>query len=148
MITFTVPGPPRGKARARTCRNRHSYTPENTVLYENLVKTEFQRQCGRQRATIDGKPALKMEIVAVYPVPSSYSKRKTVSALAGDLLPADKTLYAQIMGAGGVKTCASCGKPFRAVANRAKYCDGCRQWERRKQKAASERKRYYKNLDI
>lgn len=31
-----------------------------------------------------------MEIVAVYPVPSSYSKRKTVSALAGDLLPAKK----------------------------------------------------------
>lgn len=90
MIAFTVPGPPRGKARARTCRNGHSYTPENTILYENLVKTEFLRQCGRRRATIDGRPALKMEIVAVYPVPSSYSKRKTVSALAGDLLPAKK----------------------------------------------------------
>lgn len=30
------------------------------------------------------------EIVAVYPVPASYSKRKRVAALAGDLLPAKK----------------------------------------------------------
>ena len=92
MIAFTIPGPPQGKARARTCRNGHSYTPENTVLYENLVKTEFLRQCGRgQRIrTVQERPALGMEIVAVYPVPSGYSKRKTVSALAGDLLPVKK----------------------------------------------------------
>ena len=49
MIAFTIPGPPQGKARVRTCRNGHSYTPENTVLYENLVKTEFLRQCGREQ---------------------------------------------------------------------------------------------------
>lgn len=49
MIAFTIPGPPQGKARARTCRNGHSYTPKNTVLYENLVKTEFLRQCGREQ---------------------------------------------------------------------------------------------------
>ena len=49
MIAFTIPGTPQGKARARTCRNGHSYTQENTVLYENLVKTEFLRQCGREQ---------------------------------------------------------------------------------------------------
>ena len=92
MIAFTIPGPPQGKARARTCRNGHSYTPENTVLYENLVKTEFLRQCGREQRirAEQNRPALGMEIVAGYPVPSGYSKRKTVSALAGDLLPAKK----------------------------------------------------------
>ena len=62
------------------------------------------------------------------------------------VLPADKTLYAQIMGAGGVKTCASCGKPFRAVANRAKYCDGCRKTvERRK---ARDRKRKQRGASV
>ena len=45
----TEPGTARGEARARTCRNGHTYTPDNTVLYENLVKTELLRQCGRRR---------------------------------------------------------------------------------------------------
>ena len=43
-IHFTVPGPPKGKARARTVHTggrTFSYTPEGTVLYENLVKTCF-----------------------------------------------------------------------------------------------------------
>ena len=42
-IHFTVPGPPKGKARARTVRTKDgrtfSYTPDGTVLYENLIKT-------------------------------------------------------------------------------------------------------------
>ena len=80
----TEPGTARGEARARTCRNGHTYTPDNTVLYENLVKTELLRQCGRPRLSVDDRPALSMEIVAVYPVPASYSKRKRVAALAGD----------------------------------------------------------------
>mgnify|MGYP002646580546 CR=1 FL=1 len=57
------------------------------------------------------------------------------------VLPADKLLYAEIMGAGGVKTCASCGKPFRAIANRAKYCDGCRQRVRNRQEAERKQKK-------
>ena len=63
------------------------------------------------------------------------------------VLPGDKELYAAVMGQGGIKTCASCGKPFRAVANRAKYCDGCRVKVHRKQQAASARKKYHENLD-
>ncbi len=90
MIAFTIPGAPQGKARARTCRNGHTYTPDNTVLYENLVKTELLRQCGRPRLSVDDRPALSMEIVAVYPVPASYSKHRRVAALAGDLLPTKK----------------------------------------------------------
>ena len=42
-VSFTVPGPPKGKARARTVRTKYgrtfSYTPDGTVLYENLIKT-------------------------------------------------------------------------------------------------------------
>lgn len=92
MIAFTIPGAPQGKARARTCRNGHTYTPDNTVLYENLVKTEFLRQCGRgQRIRSDSAHrAISMQIIAVYPVPASYPKRDKVAALAGDLLPTKK----------------------------------------------------------
>ena len=92
MIAFTIPGAPQGKARARTCRNGHTYTPDNTVLYENLVKTEFLRQCGRgQRIRSDDtRRAISMQITAVYPVPAPYPKRDKVAALAGDLLPTKK----------------------------------------------------------
>lgn len=37
MLTFTVPGPPRGKGRPRFSRKGHVYTPEETATYENLV---------------------------------------------------------------------------------------------------------------
>ena len=40
-VKFTVPGAPKGKARARTVRSKKggtfSYTPEGTMLYENLI---------------------------------------------------------------------------------------------------------------
>lgn len=43
---FVIPGPPQGKARARTFYNKSlgrsvSMTPEKTVLYENHIKTCF-----------------------------------------------------------------------------------------------------------
>lgn len=41
MIAFTIPGPPQGKARARTCRNGHFYTPENTVLLYLLQGAQY-----------------------------------------------------------------------------------------------------------
>ena len=50
-VRFVVLGEPQGKARARTVKNAYtgqtmSYTPEKTVLYENLIKMEYQAQCG------------------------------------------------------------------------------------------------------
>ena len=46
-MKIIIPGEPQGKARARTvrCKNTvHSFTPEKTVLYENLVKTIYLRE--------------------------------------------------------------------------------------------------------
>jgi Holliday junction resolvase RusA-like endonuclease len=37
MITFEVPGSPIPKARARTLRNGHSYTPKTTEQYEIAI---------------------------------------------------------------------------------------------------------------
>lgn len=93
MITLYIPGPPQGKARARTCKNGHSYTPDSTVLYENLIKTVFLNQYGAKgkiRSVGKHKSALKMEIYAGYQIPKSFSQREKIAALAGDLLPAKK----------------------------------------------------------
>ena len=75
------------------------------------------------------------------PCPQLQTHSLTCRYFRDAVLPADKLLHAQIMGQGGLKTCASCGKPFRAIANRAKYCDGCRQSERRKHEAERKRKK-------
>ena len=45
-LFIVIPGKPQGKARARTCKTGHSYTPENTVLYENLIKLHFWNGMG------------------------------------------------------------------------------------------------------
>ena len=77
-VIFTVPGEPQGKARARTCGG-HTYTPEKTVLYENLIKTEYARQCGNRKFSIlsDGTAQpVAVRIEAVYGIPKSYSKKK------------------------------------------------------------------------
>ena len=47
-VRFTVPGEPKGKARARTVRSKKggtfSYTPEGTMLYENLIKCCYRQE--------------------------------------------------------------------------------------------------------
>lgn len=45
-----------------------------------------------------------------------------------DVLLEDKSaqvLKAQIFADDHVKSCKTCGKPFRALSNRAMYCDAC-----------------------
>ena len=46
---FCIYGEPRGKERPKfstVCGHVTARTPENTVLYENLVKTEYRIQSG------------------------------------------------------------------------------------------------------
>ena len=44
-----------------------------------------------------------------------------------------KALKAAIMGDDHLKACAVCGRPFRAISNRAKYCAECAKEIRLKQ---------------
>lgn len=94
ILKFEVMGKPQGKARARTLRNGHSYTPENTVLYENLIKTSFQSQCGLHRFdNIPGselKQPLSMQIFAVYEIPKSFTKGKRLAAEHNMIRPTTK----------------------------------------------------------
>ncbi len=57
-----------------------------------------------------------------------------------------KALKAEIMGEDHVRTCEVCGKPFRAVSNRAKYCAKCA--EKMKRKQAADRKRKQRGFHV
>ena len=78
-VRFTVPGAPKGKARARTVRSKKggkfSYTPEGTMLYENLIKCCY-RQESNNIIFNDGQP-LKVTIIAYYPIESLEKQWKT-----------------------------------------------------------------------
>ena len=73
-LKFVVPGEPKGKARPRVTQNGCAYTPKETVQYENLVKMEYHRQCGRSRFNDDAP--LDVRIAAYYSIPKSVSKKK------------------------------------------------------------------------
>ena len=86
-ITFTVLGEPVGKARQRVTRFG-TYTPQATVLYENLIKTEYRRQCNDHR--FDDKQPLRMEVRAEYLIPASASKAKRAAMAKGEIRPMKK----------------------------------------------------------
>lgn len=90
-IKFTIPGPPKGKARARTVRTKggqtFSYTPEGTVLYENLIKTSYAQEC--RESFHNGEP-LEVRIRAFYGIPKSTSKKKQKEMLSGLIYPTKK----------------------------------------------------------
>lgn len=83
-MKFWVPGKPQGKARARTVVNSgrvHSFTPEKTVLYENLIKLCFEQE--KQDGWNPRCGPVEMTIRAVFEVPNSYSKKRRKWCLEG-----------------------------------------------------------------
>ena len=76
-IDFEVPGIPVAKARARTVFNKatgrvHSFTPEKTASYENLVKYAFVSKA-KDYKLWDGPITLRVN--CVFPMPKSVSKQ-------------------------------------------------------------------------
>ena len=87
-VKFTVLGEPRGKQRHRVTRKGNTYTPAETVQYENLVRMEYRRQCGDYRFPDDA--ALDMRIIAYYAIPKSASKKKRQEMLEHRIRPLKK----------------------------------------------------------
>jgi Holliday junction resolvase RusA-like endonuclease len=90
LISFQIPGPPQGKARARTFFNyklghMSSITPEKTVLYENLVKMSYQLVS----QYISVKP-LRVYIRACFEPPRSASKAKRLDMVTDKIRPTKK----------------------------------------------------------
>jgi len=76
-VKFTIPGEPKGKGRPRV-ENHHgktvTRTPDDTIVYENLVKTVYYQQC--KRAMFEKGTPLDVRITAYYSIPESASKKK------------------------------------------------------------------------
>lgn len=90
-IRFIVPGPPQGKARARTVRYKNgsigSYTPDQTVVYENLIKISY---LGQTNKIYNNKEALAVRITACFEPPKSTSKKRKAQMLSGQIRPTKK----------------------------------------------------------
>ena len=72
IISFTVPGEPKAKARPRMTTTGIAYTPKKTVEYENWVREcYFIEQKGKK---LEGQ--IKAEIAAYFTIPKSTSKKK------------------------------------------------------------------------
>lgn len=80
MIKFEILGQPIAKARPRMTKAGVAYTPQRTTNYESLVRYTYQSLYGN-REPLKGR--IEAHIVAVFPVPKSYSKKLTTALLSG-----------------------------------------------------------------
>jgi Holliday junction resolvase RusA-like endonuclease len=86
QATFVVPGEPRGKQRPRVTRTGHAYTPQETAVYENLVKMEYLNQCPGKK--LNGQ--IRMAIKAYFAIAASASQKKRNQMLNGEIRPTKK----------------------------------------------------------
>jgi Holliday junction resolvase RusA-like endonuclease len=92
VITFSIPGPPQGKARPKVVRIKTgasvTYTPDKTVRYEELTRIRYRAAARGFKFADDAQ--LGVQITARYPVPKSKSKRVKAAMLSGQIKPAKK----------------------------------------------------------
>lgn len=96
-VKFVVLGEPQGKGRPRFVTRYNpetkkafgkARTPEETIVYENLVKTEYNRQCGGFRFPDDAM--LDMRIKAFYSIAQSKSKKMKEAMRNHEIRPTKK----------------------------------------------------------
>lgn len=96
-VKIVVLGEPKGKGRPRfvaRCNKEtgkafgKARTPEDTVVYENLVRTEYGIQTEGFRFPDDAM--LDMRIKAFYPIAKSTSKKKRQQMIDGEIRPTKK----------------------------------------------------------
>lgn len=87
-VIFTVYGEPMGKQRPRFTRGGHTYTPQKTVNYEELIKIEYYRHYNGMQFTSDD--AIHTVIIAYCNIPKSASKKKQEMMRQGLIKPTKK----------------------------------------------------------
>ena len=90
VVSFTVPGQPVAKGRARISTfggHVRSYTPEKTRRYENQVSA-YAAEAMRNTPPLGGPVEVVVE--AFMMVPASWSLKKRLSAIAGQIKPVTK----------------------------------------------------------
>lgn len=90
MITFTVPGVPKGKGRPRFARSGNrviTYTPPETAAYEAAVKAAARRAMQGKDIIRD---ACDIVVTAFFPIPRSWPESKKRLAIMGKIRPTKK----------------------------------------------------------
>ena len=88
-IEFEIIGEPKGKGRPRFARIGNcvrSYTPKETHNYESFVKVSYINSVGQRK--LEGQ--IQAEIIGVFPIPKSESKKRKADMLAGKILHTKK----------------------------------------------------------
>ena len=88
-MVFYIPGIPTGKGRprfARTAKGVKTFTPQKTVVYENLVRMAYKQAGGKYMLDEN----IRAEITAYYDIPKSTSKKRRAAMLAGMEYPGKK----------------------------------------------------------
>lgn len=85
IVTFTIPGEPTAKGRPRVTRYG-TYTPKETVAYENLVKLMYREKYHSHM--FEGE--LIANIACWFSVPKSMPKYKRKLVESGQLHPTKK----------------------------------------------------------
>lgn len=89
-VTFVVPGNPQGKGRPRVGKvgnHARMFTPAKTVNYENLISLVAQ-EAMQGRALITGPVLCELDITVA--IPQSWSKKRKLMALQGEIFPTTK----------------------------------------------------------
>lgn len=84
-IIIELSGEPKGAGRPRFVRATGvAFTPADTRRYQSALRYAGQ-EAMNGRAPLDGP--LRVSIVAAFPIPQSWSKKKRAQALTGSLWP-------------------------------------------------------------
>ena len=87
-VTIELMGPPKGKGRPRFVRRTgHAYTPQPTRSYEAALRYAAQVKMGNY-PPIEG--AVRIEVLAAFPVPVSWPNNRRADALSGVVRPTSK----------------------------------------------------------
>lgn len=87
QVQFRIEGEPFGKQRPRLSKFG-TYTPKETVNYENWVKLKYLEQVKEENRMMVGP--VRAIISAFYSIPKSASNRKRTKMIKGEIIPEKK----------------------------------------------------------
>ena len=90
QIVFEVPGDPKGKGRPRFSRHGNFtkvYTDKQTLDYESTIQTFASKAMGSQDPLAT---PVSVFLYVRYPIPKSYTKKRSEACLAGAERPNKK----------------------------------------------------------
>lgn len=110
---ITILGKPEGKQRPRVTQRggfARTYTPSETITYENLIKVEYKAQCNE---FYDKDKQIKLTLNAYVDIPKSVSKKQYSNYLNNVVRPVKKPDVDNI------------AKVFMDALNGIAYADDC-----------------------